>query len=277
MTQQRKTNTVILCFMIIQISLTSGTYTKNSFIEVEELKSNGAIEGKMDINGEPYKAICDCNAVAPNTKPLQDPTEPICDPSKLKIHLEKKGIGANFDDIRHLINNIEDLNYVSVPYTSFKCLDGRNRSPVLSTPGGDAGEFILALSVYEDLIGGGRKLNQDNIDTFLSQYLMNMPHNTFYMCTDDQAIAHLEKELSIEGLNIKNPRAQVIPDLNKVIIKPENVGDLHLRMMLKYPEQFSIRREIVEMFLMSYYKLLWNKESDLSTKLEVNKQFYLIS
>lgn len=70
-------------------------------------------------------------------------------------------------------------------------------------------------------------------------------------------------------MNIHNPRAQSIPDLFKLIVKPENTGDLHLKMMLKYPDQFAIRKEIVTMFLTSFYKLLWNKDDDLSKKLEL--------
>ncbi len=73
----------------------------------------------------------------------------------------------------------------------------------------------------------------------------------------------------MEGLNILNPRAQTIPELFKLITKPENIGDLHLKMMLKYPEQFAIRKELVIMFLTSFYKLLWNKEDELSMKLDL--------
>jgi hypothetical protein len=40
-------------------------------------------------------------------------------------------------------------------------------------------------------------------------------------------------------------------------------------MMIKYPDQFAIRREIVEMFIKSFYKLLWNKDDNLSHKLEL--------
>jgi len=61
----------------------------------------------------------------------------------------------------------------------------------------------------------------------------------------------------------------LLPDLFKSILKPENIGDLHLKMMMKYPQQFSIRKEIVDMFLTSFYKLLWNKQNSLSSKLEL--------
>jgi len=70
-------------------------------------------------------------------------------------------------------------------------------------------------------------------------------------------------------LNLHNPRPQIIPDLFNLISKPENIGDLHIKMMLKYPEQFAIRREIVSMFLKSFYKILWNKEDRLTNKLEL--------
>ena len=47
------------------------------------------------------------------------------------------------------------------------------------------------------------------------------------------------------------------------------MGDLHLKMLLKYPEQFAIRKDIVIMFLTSFYKILWNKEDELNKKLEL--------
>ena len=62
----------------------------------------------------------------------------------------------------------------------------------------------MALSVYEDLIVN-QSLNQESVDNFLISYLQWMKQDKFYMCTDDNAITHLETELSIEGLNLKNP------------------------------------------------------------------------
>jgi len=182
-----------------------GAFT--SFIEVastsksESSPNPNQIVGKMNINGENYNAICDCNPVSPmeNEDPLnqQQSDGPKCDPSKLRIHEERKGQGASFDDIRGLIGNIENLNYVVVPEVSFKCLDGRNANSVLGTPGGDAGEFILGLMVYEDLLGGNKKLTQDNVDMYLTLYLKSMKQQKFYMCSDDAAVDHVQKELKV--------------------------------------------------------------------------------
>jgi hypothetical protein len=188
----------------------SNPNTFSSFIELDSTsiigtsQNSNQIQGKMQINGENYNAICDCNSVSPleNEDPLnnQQSTGPKCDPSKLRIHEERKGQGASFDDIRSLIGNIEDLNYIVVPEASFRCLDGRNAKGVLGTPGGDAGEFILALIVYEDLLGGGKKLTQDNVDMYLSLYLKGMKQLKFYMCSDDAAIEHVQKELSVKNI-----------------------------------------------------------------------------
>jgi hypothetical protein len=204
---------LMLFFLLI---MQSSCQLLNSFIEVDE-KSLGdnKIEGKMQINGVNYNAICDCNPVSPSKAgPEVQNQGPKCDPSKLRIHSEKIGQGASHDDIRNLVGNIEELNYVKVPNFSFKCLDGRNTDDVMATPGGDAGEFILALTVYEDLVGGGLVLTQDNVDNFFTQYLKVMTHPKFYMCTDDVAIAHLQKDLSVLSFNLDRRHEYTQPQIS---------------------------------------------------------------
>jgi len=44
------------------------------------------------------------------------------------------------------------LKFVNPKEYHFMSLDGRNTEPSLATPGGDAGEFILALFIYEGMI-----------------------------------------------------------------------------------------------------------------------------
>lgn len=67
------------------------------------------------------------------------------------------------------------------------------------------------------------------------------------MCTDDAAIDHIEKELgittSIEIL--KNPIEQMKLDLMRVLVKPENTGCFHLKSILKFPDNYNIRPELV--------------------------------
>ncbi len=75
----------------------------------------------------------------------------------------------------------------------FRCMDGRNQEIGLFTPGGDFGEFLLGLHVYEGILG--RKMEQDMVSKILEAYLGWMGQQRFYMCTDDEAIQHIEKEL----------------------------------------------------------------------------------
>jgi hypothetical protein len=264
-------NGMLLILLLLNISaIHANENLVNSFIEIDTGASDvdaGKIQGKMEINGNTYNAICECSPEADIGTII--PMGPHCDPSKLTTHMERQGVGASYEDIRNLIGDIGGLQYVSVPDSSFSCLDGRHTKAVLATPGGDAGEFILALSVYEDLLGGERKLTQDNVDNFLAQYLRKMKPTKFEMCTDQQSLSDLQEKMRIIGLNINNPMLQLVPELSGLLAKPEYIGDLHLKMMLKYPNQFAIRKEIVEMFITSFYKILWNKELDVSNKLNV--------
>ena len=52
------------------------------------------------------------------------------------------------------------------------------------------------------------------------------------MATDDQAIAHIWKQMNVVGQDISNPRDYLREDLLKLVAQPENVGDLHLKLLI---------------------------------------------
>lgn len=89
------------------------------------------------------------------------------------------------------------------------------------------------------------------------------------MCTDDDSINHLQKELSVEGLNLNNPREQIQQDTLESLVKPENNGDIHIRMLLKYPDMYAIDGNLVKMAIRSFFKLLWDKTNADSAKLQL--------
>ena len=88
---------------------------------------------------------------------------PSCDPSKIKIIEDRSGEGASFDAVRNHIGHPSDLEYIDVLQSSFYCLDGRITKPVLGTLGGDMGEFILALMVYQGILGKTREWDQESV------------------------------------------------------------------------------------------------------------------
>ena len=266
--------TIILIFTIIK-GEEKNLNLISSFIELDKktMNEDNKIEGKMIINGESYTAICSCNEKEEELNNKEDKSEK-CDPSKLTIQNELKGKGASLNSIRNLIGDASSLTYVPIEKSSFKCLDGRYNKPVLSTTGGDAGEFILALNIFEDLLNENNNnntilLNQEDVDFILYKFINQSNSQPFYMCTDDNAINHIEKELQIEGLNIINPRENIKNDLFNLITESENIGDLHIRLMLKYPEKYGIRKDLITMFLNSFYKLYWNNKN-IKDKMELD-------
>ena len=105
----------------------------------------------------------------------------------------------------------------------------------MGTPGGDAGEYILALHVYENMIG--RPLSDAQVADTFEAYLAWMRPEKFYMCMDDSALDHLEKDMGM-GISIetlRNPKPANQKDLLNYLVKPDNNGDLHLKRLLKSP------------------------------------------
>lgn len=50
-------------------------------------------------------------------------------------------------------------------------------------------------------------------------------------------------------------------------MKPENTGCFHIKNLLKFPENYNVRIEIVHMFLKILYRTLWDKNNLLSEKI----------
>ena len=76
-------------------------------------------------------------------------------------------------------------------------------------------------------------LTQERIVSILKDYLNYMKQSHFSLTTDDQAVAHLQKQLNIIGLDLTNPKTSKIKEnVLRVIDQSENNGDLHFKMLL---------------------------------------------
>lgn len=163
------------------------------------------------------------------------------------------------------------VSLTRIATTSFECLDDRVIEPSLSTPGGDLGEFILALASYfsERDPTGESKPTQETVDVLLLKYLETIPASRpMVHCTDDRAIAHLEAQLPAENLDLNAPQDQLKQaGLLDVITQVENQGDSHMRLMLKQPEWFQLNEYLVPLVLKSFYSQLWKQNQDPSSPL----------
>lgn len=143
------------------------------------------------MNGHLWETTCKCAA---NKIDLQESN---CNPSNLKIFRDRKGEGMTSAQVRKLVGNIRKYNWAKVSKSYFTCVDGRVTKQSLSTPGGDAGEFLLALHTYQNYFGSRMKLTLAAVDRMFQLYIHHMEAKVFNMCTDDQSLNHLQRQLSV--------------------------------------------------------------------------------
>jgi rhodanese-related sulfurtransferase len=149
------------------------------------------------------------------------------------------------------------------------CVDGRDDSGVMGTPGGDAGEFLLSLAALERVTG--RALDDTTMHTLLLRRLDAF--GRFYLHTDihasnllitalradrrfDAVLANVFQPLEWRRF-MESPPAAVRPAMLEHMVQPQHIGCGHLRLALQQPERYGIRPKLIEAFLRSFLSLRW--------------------
>jgi rhodanese-related sulfurtransferase len=137
-------------------------------------------------------------------------------------------------------------------FGSESCVDGRDDHAVLGTPGGDAGELLLALATVEDLTT--TTLRDEQVAELFDAYLQSF--GRFYFHSDEHALVHLHEVLSRDPrfADVRlEPRASDVatflrhppPSLREALLEhlltPDNVGCGHLRLILSHPDDYGVR------------------------------------
>lgn len=149
------------------------------------------------------------------------------------------------------------------------CVDGRDDSSVVGTPGGDAGELMLGLAAVERVLG--RPLTRGSVTKLLRRRLDTF--GRFYMHTDIAAgnrfIASLRADprltkaigSTFEALEwrqwLGEPPVEARPALLEHFCQPGHMGCGHLRLMLQNPEQYEVRSALVLDFLRTFFSTRW--------------------
>lgn len=156
------------------------------------------------------------------------------------------------------------------------CVDGRDEQGVIGTPGGDAGEFLLALASVERITG--TPLDALTVEELLRQELEVF--GRFYMHTDTSAWEKLvasmagDRRLSngpLPALNdeagwhtlLAHPAPEARPALLEHLLEPAHLGCGHLKLMLTRPQDYGVRPELVRSFLRAYHDLRWHGMPEL--------------
>ena len=155
------------------------------------------------------------------------------------------------------------------------CVDGRDDSGVIGSPGGDAGELLVGLRALETLTR--RPLRDDEITTLLAR--RNDAFGRFYMHTDvaasnaaasalradprfSEAIAGVSKGIEWRRFWASPPPA-LRPALLEHALAPAHVGCGHLRLELTQPEAYGTREQLVRAVLRCFHEARWQGHPDM--------------
>jgi rhodanese-related sulfurtransferase len=149
------------------------------------------------------------------------------------------------------------------------CVDGRDEHGVIGTPGGDAGELLLALSVVEDLRGAPlsdeevARILVAHVDTFGRFYMHSDTHGMNHLIVDGfrkdpRLIPHLTDVFEPQEWRtfLAKPPPALRPFLLEHLVKPENFGCGHLKFSFGQPE-YGLRPGLGAAFLRAFHEMRW--------------------
>ncbi len=155
------------------------------------------------------------------------------------------------------------------------CIDGRDDHGVIGTPGGDMGEFLLALTGWEAVTG--EQLKPAEIQHWLRQYVDTF--GRFYLHTDVNTVqklvpavradprltahvAHLNSPLEWRQW-IKKPPAELHDALIGHYRNPEHVGCGHVKLSIRFPEKYGARAGLAADALEAFWRVRWEGHPEL--------------
>jgi len=154
------------------------------------------------------------------------------------------------------------------------CVDGRDETAVVGTPGGDAGELLLGLSAVEAV--SGEKLTPLQIRTILARRLGTL--GRFYLHGDvasaNALIASMRSDRRLDSTLSKisetmqwrrffaSPPAHVREIVLEHTLLPAHVGCGHLRLMATKPDVYGARPELVFGLLEAFFRARWDGAID---------------
>lgn len=157
---------------------------------------------------------------------------------------------------------------------SFSCIDGRGEEDSLGTPGGDMGEFLIALAIYHRHKSVLYKA-ETNVRQFFERYLKRVHGDKpFYMHTAQASVDALAAVLNISSDEVLYPKTRELQDtLLTYLVQPQYMGCGHIGFMLSFPDEYLIPSNLVQEAVQIYYKILWGYDE---TYAAMGKMHYVV-
>jgi rhodanese-related sulfurtransferase len=156
----------------------------------------------------------------------------------------------------------------------FSCVDGRDETGVIGTPGGDSGEFLLALAALETVTGDKlsalqiRTLFARRIETFGRFYLHGDVHSGNELIKSIRADRRFDAAIgtTFEPMEWRRffsaPPAHVRELLLDYMADPKHIGCGHMRLAIQMAELYGVRPALVKEILRSFYRTRWEGSLD---------------
>src|SRR5438093_578271 len=143
---------------------------------------------------------------------------------------------------------------------SFTCIDGRSDNKTYQAPGGDIGEFILAVQVYRNECAR-LQIKPMTIETLFLNYVINIdPEMGFYMHTDGKALIHTLKKLDLP-ITTSYDFSQLPEDKQSTFLSllktdPGVYGCAHLKYALTKSSEYKTTPDVVYTTCQEYFKFM---------------------
>lgn len=149
------------------------------------------------------------------------------------------------------------------------CVDGRDDTGVIGTPGGDAGELVLGLAALEEHVGVALEpervaaLLARAADAFGSLYMHTDVHAANSLILSMRADPRLTEAIgaTYDALSWRRWMQSPPPDVREIVLehlmKPGHLGCGHLRLMLQHGASYRVRPGLVGDFVRAYLRQRW--------------------
>lgn len=230
------------------------------------LRKNKTIQGRIKLNGKFYETKCKCadSEWEALTKCLP--------PRLMRVRQEpfNQMRGLSKLALKEVLGKPEGLRkYMwDAATSSLSCVEGRDPSHLLGTPGGDWAEFLHALSEFEIITK--EQLTQDLVTTYFKKWLDYAPRGPalFYYHTDSAAVLRVQQKLhvggssdKVVGLELDAPEARWRETISQLLKQSRFHGCTYIKAILDEPERFYLRRELPGYVVTAFFHTLWDKTS----------------
>lgn len=177
------------------------------------------------------------------------------------------------EDVQRHVGDRLSVKWIKLPALLVRglvsCVDGRDDSGVIGSPGGDVGELLVGLRALEKMMR--RDLSDAEVSTLLARRLDVF--GRFYMHTDvtasnnavdalrsdprfDAALSNVDEALEWRKFWASPPR-HVREALLEHALDPNHIGCGHLRLELTRSKDYDTREGLVRAVLRSFHEKRW--------------------